>query len=209
MRLRFAWLPLLFLPGPQGYGATAKPAVVPSPARGMAPPFPISLPVISLEPAVPLQIQDASAPRAQSQNPAPAPQPLEAARPTKLELARDEAAARLLAEGLPEALRAGGLVLWQIMRTNHRSGERVRLTLSLPLNGRPYERGFGDPERQAELSRRLSEAGPRITAMAAEALRVPADSIILQERLIETCCGVGCEACLLKRQGRFRSSWHD
>src|SRR5688500_6566749 len=71
------------------------------------------------------------------------------------ELARDQSAAQLQQAGLPKALAAEGLVLWQLTRARTRSGERVHAALSLPADGRPYEPGYGEPERRAELDRRL------------------------------------------------------
>lgn len=119
---------------------------------------------------------------------------------TSREIARDEAAARLSAAGFPEAAGREGLSLWRVLRHRSRSGEQVHLTLGLPLDGRPFERGSGDPDRVDELKRRVARAEAQLVALAAKALGVAPSAIVLNERLIESCCGVGCEACLVGKR---------
>ncbi|MBI5246217.1 MAG: hypothetical protein HY923_03485 [Elusimicrobia bacterium] len=113
------------------------------------------------------------------------------------EIARDEAAEKLEAAGMPAMLAGQGLTMWQILRHRGRSGEQVHLTFGLPPDGRPFERGGGDPARREELKRRLESSEARITALVAETLGVDPASVVLHERLVEGCCGAGCESCLL------------
>lgn len=115
------------------------------------------------------------------------------------DLARDKAAARLAAAGFSESLHEEGLVLWHILRYTSRSGEKVTLTVSLPPDGKPFERGGGDPGRRAELERRLASAQSRIVFEAARALGMPEDMVAINPRLIEGCCGAGCQSCLLTK----------
>lgn len=112
-------------------------------------------------------------------------------------IARDESAALLESAGFPGFLKEHGLTLWHILRARTRSGEQVHLTFSLPPDGRPFERGAGEPTRREELKRRLASSGAVITDFAARTLGVDPTIIVLHERLIEGCCGVGCESCLL------------
>lgn len=113
------------------------------------------------------------------------------------EIARDESAALLEAAGFPDFLKERGLTLWHILRARTRGGEQVHLTFSLPPDGRPFERGGGEPARREELKRLLAASEAAITDFAARNLGVDPAIIVLHERLIEGCCGAGCESCLL------------
>ncbi|MBI2387803.1 MAG: PepSY domain-containing protein [Elusimicrobia bacterium] len=113
------------------------------------------------------------------------------------EIARDEAAEKLEAAGLPAMLAGQGLTMWHVLRHRGRGGEQVHLTFGLPPDGRPFERGGGDPARREELERRLESSAARITALVAETLGVDPASVVLHERLVEGCCGAGCQSCLL------------
>lgn len=113
------------------------------------------------------------------------------------DVARDDAADRLEAAGFPAELAAQGLTMWHVLSHTPRSGEQLHLTFGLPPDGRPFERGGGDPERRAELTRRLKAAEARIVARAAEILGKDPSVFVLHERLVESCCGAGCQSCLL------------
>lgn len=121
------------------------------------------------------------------------------------EAARDEAAARLVVAGLPSLLAEHGLVAWHILPHRARSGPRVWVTVSLPRDGRPFAHGSGDEGRREELSRRLDAARERATALVAAALGIPADDVAFNERLIEGCCGAGCQSCLLTKKDHARA----
>lgn len=115
------------------------------------------------------------------------------------DVARDEVAAKLSAAGLPDMLKEEGLVLWHILPAKTRGGERLFLTVGLPLDGRPFERGSGAPERRAELERRLAAVEARVVSEAARVLGMPEDMVAVSGRLVETCCGAGCQSCLLTK----------
>lgn len=124
------------------------------------------------------------------------------------EIARDDAAGRLETAGLKSQLEEQGLTMWQVLRHRGRSGEQVHLTFGLPPDGSPFERGGGDPVRRAELKRRLKTSEARIVALVAATLGVEPGSVTLHERLIEGCCGVGCESCLLGAgNSRHAKTW--
>lgn len=69
------------------------------------------------------------------------------------------------------------------------------LTVSLPRDGRAFEPGVDDPVRRAELERRLALAERRIVSEAARILGMREDMIGVSGRLIESCCGAGCQCC--------------
>lgn len=121
------------------------------------------------------------------------------------ELARDAAAAKLKAAGLPELLAEHGLVAWHILPHQSRGGTRVWVTVSLPRDGEPFEHGGGAPERREQLSRRLETARERATELVARTLGLPADDVSFNERLIESCCGAGCQSCLLTKKEHARA----
>lgn len=116
---------------------------------------------------------------------------------TSRDIARDDAAARLKAAGFPAEVAAHGLAMWHVLSHVPRSGEQLHLTFGLPPDGRPFERGGGDPARREELSRRLKAAEAALVARAAEILGKDAAVFVLHERLVEGCCGAGCQSCLL------------
>lgn len=120
------------------------------------------------------------------------------------DVARDDAADRLEAAGFPAELAAQGLTMWHVLSHVSRSGEQLHLTFGLPPDGRPFERGGGDPERRAELTRRLKAAEARIVARAAEILGKDPSVFVLHERLVEGCCGAGCQSCLLGNPRRAK-----
>lgn len=121
------------------------------------------------------------------------------------ELARDEAAAKLRAAGLPELLAGHGLVAWHILPHRTRGGMRLWVTVSLPREGTPFEHGSGTPARREELSRRLDGARTRATELVARALGLPEEDVAFNERLIEGCCGAGCQSCLLTKEEHARA----
>ncbi len=156
-------------------------AVAPAP---VAPPGPAALPaVMPLTPAV--LTAPADAPRV----------------PEKFtrDIKRDEAAALLDAAGLPALLASHGLVAWHILRHQTRSGERVWITLGLPREGRPF-RGPEDEERQAELSRKRASVEADAALLVARVLGVSVEDVAFNERLVEDCCGAGCQSCLLTKE---------
>ncbi|MBI4349022.1 MAG: hypothetical protein HY553_19445 [Elusimicrobia bacterium] len=113
---------------------------------------------------------------------------------------RGVALASLADAGLPQLLRSEGLVLWKINAWTPRSGgPRAELTLSLPHDGRPFDRRQADPAREGELRRRVEGARSRVTALAGAALGIAPEDVTTDERLIETCCGMGCGACVLMK----------
>lgn len=120
------------------------------------------------------------------------------------DVARDDAADRLEAAGFPAELAAHGLTMWHVLSHVPRSGEQLHLTFGLPPDGRPFERGGGDPERRAELARRMKAAEARIIARAAEILGKDPSVFVLHERLVEGCCGAGCQSCLLGNPERTK-----
>lgn len=100
-----------------------------------------------------------------------------------------------------------GLRLWHLLRYTQRNGEQVHLTLGLPYDKEgkdDFGPGRETEGRKAELSRRLAGASERISKLVADALGVEADRVVLHERLIETCCGVGCTTCLLTKPEHAR-----
>lgn len=111
---------------------------------------------------------------------------------------RDAALAQLAAAGLPQLLKSEGLVLWKFSTWRPRSGGvRAGLTLGLPHDRRPIDRRQEDPERREELRRLVDGARARVTELAGAALGIASEDVTTDERLIETCCGVGCGSCLL------------
>lgn len=138
---------------------------------------------------------------AQSLTPPAGPPSPGGAQPLRLsrDVARDEAAAALAAAGFPEQLRERGLVLWQLLRAKARGGEKAFLTVGLPAEGVPFERGRGNPERRAELDRRLEAARDFIVSEASRLLGMPEDMVSVDARLVETCCGAGCQSFLLTK----------
>lgn len=167
-----------------------------APRRAVLPPPSPSMPAVPSVPNISLPILPALAPTPTLL--APTVGVGETPRPSR-DVARDEAATQLAEAGLPERLRADGLVLWHVLRYRARSGEKAALTVGLPADGRPFERGGGDPERRAELERRLAAVESRIVSEAARILGLPEDMVSVDARLIETCCGAGCQPCLLTK----------
>ena len=111
---------------------------------------------------------------------------------------RDAIAAKLDAAGFPSRLDAEGLKLWHIISYRGRGGQQVYFSLGLPSEGDAFTRE-PNAERRAELQRRLDAARCRIVSEAARILDLPETNIGAHERLIENCCGAGCQSCLLTK----------
>ncbi len=115
------------------------------------------------------------------------------------DVSRDEASAVLAVAGLPALLAEHGLTAWHILRHKTRSGERVWITVGLPREGRPFERGSGDAARRAELSDKLAKVEAKAAELVARTLGMPLEDVAFSERLLEGCCGAGCQSCLLTK----------
>lgn len=111
---------------------------------------------------------------------------------------RDAIASKLGAAGFPEQLDGDGLKLWHIISYRNRGGQQVYFSIGLPPGGDAFTRE-PNAERRAELQRRLDAARGRIVAEAARILGLPEANVSAHERLIESCCGVGCQSCLLTK----------
>lgn len=123
------------------------------------------------------------------------------------EIRRDEMAEALKSAGLPALLAEHGLLAWHIMPHRPRAGgeEQVYLSVSLPREGRDFDRGSGEQARRSELAARLAQVESRARELVSSALGLDPSMVMFNERLIEGCCGAGCQSCLLTKSEHAQS----
>lgn len=175
-----------------------------SAAAGPVPRLSLSLPSLSTLPGSPLTQNVRE--NAGTIIPADAAAPARNLPVLSRDIARDAAAALLDEAGFRDTLSEHGLILWHILRAKTRSGERAFLTVSLPSDERPFALANDSAARQSELERRIALAEKRIVSEAARILGMEEDMVGVSGRLIESCCGAGCQSCLLTKD-RHAERW--
>ena len=108
---------------------------------------------------------------------------------------RDAVVAALGDANFPQWLGDQGLVLWHIISDRNRGGQRLYLNVSLAPDGAAYTRQ-PSPERKLALSQKLDGLEARIISEASRILDLQPSAISVNGRLIENCCGMGCQSCL-------------